>query len=1049
MKKKIIYLMSASVFLITVQMAAAPLPRLSPLKDRFTFAVPVKKAPMIDGKLEKEVWGTVPRAKYFQVKDGPTAGVSKQTSFQICYDEKYLYLGATMWESHPARIKEGSRVQDGWPDTDRINFIFSRSYDRKGTYLDSPYIFLMFGAGGIHRGFYNELPQKIQKPLKDESCEWISAYSKDQNRWYLESRIPFKLLGITPADGQVFLNVRRDLMTGPKAEMMTMWSASISPNLDAHSFGTLYFQKNNYIKPHKLEERINGLTSYSYLTGVIKNLSLRKGEYLVAKQRFGSMSGWQEAEAIADKLKKVYDAAVKANPWTISDDFDDLYMEWKRTLDKLEKSSPSVPFAIRTKDAKVLSVKLNGNVIPLKNGYYDFSLIAGINQLEIMAESAGAKPGVQFELKNSPETSGIFSAGAPGADVNTYKAADVTNGYLWSGTRKKVVFRQNLIWHRNYGGHEYAFLAPFVKTWGISPGETALFLHRVYNPKMSGKCNYELIVEVPEGFTRVDDHAGQTWRYYVTKDIKTEKIRIKGKNYNRYTYRWTLPEKMVRNLDFYVQYLGFRHDGYPFKKGETVDFRFRRVIDGDTTDVVNVIKVAELPPVKGGKLRKILFPQYQHFAGANPSTELFTAMVDDGYKAGINSHIMSAKYPWELKRKSVEDPLRNAVKRDGMYNFTWMLFNSPMSGAGRGTELEKLVKKYPDLQAVYYKNSGPLLKNWLSAFCLTNAVGKYRNEFKAAFKKDVLHTIKYGVSNYIFLNDETYPEGDNKNWLHCYCFCNVCKAAFRTMFKIPENEKLNDEIIVTKYAAQWGKWWRYMQKNLLLGTAYEVIRECGGKLWYYHNTHDTEAYKQSGNKYDLVSIPIPGQTYPGSAVQASMDARKRYGEKITGVHQSVGQYHTYFPAFKKSGGFLYSSDGLYFYPEEQKMVLIRLAATTHKGAILESTSFCSAGSLFYMGEATRLIAAYEDLFHDGVRDDKLASSTTFQYPNLLVLKKGDERLVLIFNESHNKPLSGTLKNLKLKPGQKAQIWESGKPYGKADIMKITVPPCDVAAVHIK
>ena len=85
MKKKIIYLMSASVFLITVRMAAAPLPRLSPLKDRFTFAVPVKKAPMIDGKLEKEVWGTVPRAKYFQVKDGPTAGVSKQTSFQICY----------------------------------------------------------------------------------------------------------------------------------------------------------------------------------------------------------------------------------------------------------------------------------------------------------------------------------------------------------------------------------------------------------------------------------------------------------------------------------------------------------------------------------------------------------------------------------------------------------------------------------------------------------------------------------------------------------------------------------------------------------------------------------------------------------------------------------------------------------------------------------------------------------------------------------------------------------------------------------------------------
>ena len=97
----------------------------------------------------------------------------------------------------------------------------------------------------------------------------------------------------------------------------------------------------------------------------------------------------------------------------------------------------------------------------------------------------------------------------------------------------------------------------------------------------------------------------------------------------------------------------------------------------------------------------------------------------------------------------------------------------------------------------------------------------------------------------------------------------------------------------------------------------------------------------------------------------------------------------------------------------------------------------------------RLIAAFEDIFHDGVRDDKLAVSTTFQYPNMLVLKKGDERLVLIFNEDHQKTLTGVVKNLKLKPGQKAAVWESGKPYGKADSMTITVPPQDVVAVHIK
>ena len=126
-----------------------------------------------------------------------------------------------------------------------------------------------------------------------------------------------------------------------------------------------------------------------------------------------------------------------------------------------------------------------------------------------------------------------------------------------------------------------------------------------------------------------------------------------------------------------------------------------------------------------------------------------------------------------------------------------------------------------------------------------------------------------------------------------------------------------------------------------------------------------------------------------------------------------------------------------------------MAATTHKGAFLESAAYFSAGCLYYMGEATRMIAAYEDLFHDGYREDKLAVSDTFKYPNLLVLKKGDERLVLIFNENHDKAMTGTVKNLNLKPGQKATVWESSQVFPNAASINITVQPQDVVAVHIK
>ena len=627
------------------------------------------------------------------------------------------------------------------------------------------------------------------------------------------------------------------------------------------------------------------------------------------------------------------------------------------------------------------------------------------------------------------------------------------NGWLWSGNQKKAVFRQNLIWNRQYGNHAYAFIAPHVKVWGVSPGETMFFIHNVYNPKKTGKCDYQLIVEVPEGFTRVNDFGGQNWRHYITKNVKEEKITYKGKKYVRYTYRWTLPAKLIRNLKSYAQYISFRHDGYKFAKGEQVDFRFRRIVDGNTTDMVNTIKVAELPPINGVANQKITFPQYHPFMNAPVSRDQYNAVVDDGFKAGLNSYIIGPTYHFNLG-KSSEDEWnfkRNTVNRPGMVNHTWALFNVPLHGAGRGSYLIQLIQKYPDLQPVYYKNSGPGLPNWMTGFCYTAAVGKYRKEFKEYLIKEYQYMLTKGnaKSNSFFINDEAYPEGGKKNYMHTFCFCKNCKAGFRAMFKIPESVKLDDEVIVEKYPVEWGKWWRYNQKNRLLQLTHEAIKEVGGKLWYYHNTHDIAAYEQSRGKYDLVSIPIPGQTFPGSLVQSFMDASKQLGEKITGVHQSYGQFHTYWPGEAANPVYAFSSDSNYFHPKEQKQVLVRLAATTHKGAIMESAAYCSAGTFYYMGEATRLIGAFEDLFHDGVRDDKLATSTVFKYPNMLVLKKGDERLVLIFNEDHNKPLSGVLKNLKLKPDQKAVVWESGKPYGKADSMHITVKPQDVVAVHIK
>ena len=1037
MRKKVLQTIGVLCSIAYLPLIALDLPKLNDIKDRIYFAYPVTEAPVIDGKLEKKFWGNIPRAKYFVVGNLETNSVTKPTMFQIAYDNQYLYIGATMWESAPDLIKSASTKQDGWPDTDRINFIFSKSYDRNGTYQDSPYLFVMFGAGGIHQAFRNILPDKSEKSLTEPEA-WITAYSKDDKHWYLESRIPFSMLDFSPKDGEIFFNVRRDNKTGLYNECESMWSQGIVASQGAHCFGTLIFNK----KPGNLyrdEFWLNRCPRYWYMTGVINPVGEKKGEYIGAKIQYGNLPGWDKADDASDKIAQF----MKKHPETISDEVDDLYMEWQQRIRTLCLTAPAKEFQIKTRDARVISVNLNGYTVSPKNGKYQLAIYSGINALKITAEATGKSPGVKFELANSPETSTAFSASILGSEI--LNAVSVKDGYIWQGNAEKLVFHQNLIWNREYCNHPLQFITPNVKEWGVSPGETMFIIHRMFNPNKIGKCDYKLIAEIPEGFVRINDISYTcVYNHYWTKNVKTEKIDLNGKKYVRYTYQWDLPEKLTYGQKFYTHFISFRND-YHFKPGEKVEFRFWRVVNNNTIDMTNVIKVAPLPQIHGGKLTKVLFPQYDHFMGGRVSHEQWRGMVDDSCKAGLNSFKLGSAYPsWKGKTEGLEMLFVNQLlTRKDTRNFNWIRDQLPLWGAGREGYTRDLVDRTPELQAKYYNNTGSYTKGFYREFCLTNATGKYRKQFLQALIKDYCQMLRDAPCDYVFFNDENFPS--LYNWRHSWCFCNVCKADFRKMFSIPESEDLSDGTIVTKYEAQWNRWWRHKHKDLLLQMAYEAVHKVGAKLFYYHQTHDTTAYEEARGKFDMVTFPLPGcASFCGSGKQESMDAAKRIGDKITGKYQSIGQFVTY----TRRGAF-FSSDSFYFYPKEVKQVLVRAAAVNHHGAFCESASLFSAGALYYAGEATRLIAAYEDLFFDGIRADNLAVSKTFKYPDMLVLKKASERLILIFNENHETAKSGIIKNLDLEPGQKAKIWGSNEVVLDPSSVPITVQAQDVAAIYIK
>ena len=64
------------------------------------------------------------------------------------------------------------------------------------------------------------------------------------------------------------------------------------------------------------------------------------------------------------------------------------------------------------------------------------------------------------------------------------------------------------------------------------------------------------------------------------------------------------------------------------------------------------------------------------------------------------------------------------------------------------------------------------------------------------------------------------------------------------------------------------------------------------------------------------------------------------------------------------------------------------------------------------------------------------------------MKRGDERLVLLFNEGE-KPITVTLRNKDLKSGQTASIFGTDLKTDKPAEMTVTVPEQDAVAVHIR
>lgn len=139
----------------------------------------------INGGLEEETWQTATVATdFFMVLPMDTSRAELRTEVRMAYDERFVYISAVNFQSHPVRIES---LRRDWAFGKNDNFIFFMDP------FDDQTNGFTFGANAAGAEWDG---QQYEGGTADLSWEnrWFSAVKRYPDRWVFEAAIPFKTL---------------------------------------------------------------------------------------------------------------------------------------------------------------------------------------------------------------------------------------------------------------------------------------------------------------------------------------------------------------------------------------------------------------------------------------------------------------------------------------------------------------------------------------------------------------------------------------------------------------------------------------------------------------------------------------------------------------------------------------------------------------------------------------------------------------------------------------------------------------------------------------
>ena len=178
--------------------------------------------PELDGVLDDEIWkiaSVISDLHQFEPNDGGEP--SERTEFYLAYSERFLYIGARMFDSDPSGISARQLVQgQGMQFDDAFEFILDTFNNGRTGYQ------FQVNPNGIRREGVYENPNSLNA---DWSGIWQVESRIDEQGWTAEVAIPFNTLNFDPTTEEWGFTIARTIARKREELAWSSYNRSINP----------------------------------------------------------------------------------------------------------------------------------------------------------------------------------------------------------------------------------------------------------------------------------------------------------------------------------------------------------------------------------------------------------------------------------------------------------------------------------------------------------------------------------------------------------------------------------------------------------------------------------------------------------------------------------------------------------------------------------------------------------------------------------------------------------------------------------------------------